>query len=164
MLYEIIQHIRRDSYKLKLSAGMGSIYLVFHTSLLRLDSNDPLQGQHIAPQLPILVQDEEHEEEDAHEEWEVEEVVDSRYSYSFLEYKVKWKGHPMERRKWYRAYLFTNAANVLNDFHTKYPNKLAPRQDGLRIRQVDLDSQVQERNSALEKNLTLRRSARLVLE
>jgi hypothetical protein len=69
----------------------------------------------------------------------------------------------MERRKWYRAHLFTNAAEVLNDFYTKYPNKPAPRQDGLRIRQADLDSRVRERNSALEKNLTSRRSARLVL-
>src|SRR5450432_1880237 len=97
MLYEIIQHIRRNSYKLKLPASIGSIHLVFHTSLLRLDSNNPLQGQYIAPQPPILVQDEEHEEEDAHEEWEVKEVVDSQYSYGFLEYKVKWKGHPIER-------------------------------------------------------------------
>src|SRR5450432_353664 len=164
MLYEIIQRIGRDSYKLKLPARIGSIHPVFHTSLLHPDSNDPLQGQHIAPQPPILVQDEEHEEEDAYKEWEVEEIVDSRYSYGFLEYKVKWKGHPMERRKWYRAHLFTNAAEVLNDFYTKYPNKLAPRQDRLRIRQADLDSRVQERNSALEKNLTLRRDARLALE
>src|SRR5450432_4522593 len=164
MLYKIIQRIRRNSYKLKLLASIGLIHLVFYTSLLRLDSNDLLQGQHIAPQLPILVQDEEHEEEDAYEEWEVEEVVDSRYSYSFLEYKVKWKGYPIECRKWYRAYLFTNAAEVLNDFYTKYLNKLAPRQDGLHIRQADLDSRVQERNSALEKNLTLRRDARLTLE
>ena len=77
MLYEIIQRIRRNSYKLKLLARIGSIHLVFHTSLLRLDSNNPLQGQHIAPQPPILVQDEEHEEGDAYKEWEVEEVVDS---------------------------------------------------------------------------------------
>jgi hypothetical protein len=68
MLCEIIQRIGRDSYKLKLPARMGSIHLVFYTSLLRLDSNNPLQGQHIAPQPPILVQDEEHEEEDAYKE------------------------------------------------------------------------------------------------
>jgi len=70
----------------------------------------------------------------------------------------------MERRKWYRAHLFTNAADVLNDFYAKYLNKPAPRQDGLRVRQADLDSRVQERNSALEKSLTLRRSTRLALE
>ena len=70
----------------------------------------------------------------------------------------------MERRKWYRAHLFTNATNVLNDFYTRYPNKPAPRQDVLRIQQAELDSRVQERNSALEKNLTLRRDARLALE
>src|SRR5450432_4902209 len=118
----------------------------------------------IASQPPILVQDKELDKEDTYEEWEVEEVVDSQYSYSFLKYKVKWKGHPIERRKWYRAHLFTNATEVLNDFYIKYLNKPAPRQDGLRVRQADLDSRVQERNSALEKSLTLRRSTRLALE
>jgi hypothetical protein len=48
----------------------------------------------------------------------------------------------MERWKWYRAHLFINAAEVLNDFYTKYLNKLAPRQDGLRVQQADLDSWV----------------------
>jgi hypothetical protein len=164
MLYEVIQRIGRDSYKLQLPKGMESIHLVFHTSLLHLDSNDPLQGQHAQPQPPVLVESEDSDNEEAHKEWEIDEIVDSQYSYGFLEYKVKWKGHPIERRKWYRAHLFTNATNVLNDFHTKYLNKPALRQDGLCIRQADLDSRVQERNNALEKNLSLRRSARLALE
>jgi hypothetical protein len=68
---------------------MESIYPVFHTLLLRPDSNDPLQGQCTPPQPPILVQGKGPDDEDAHEEWEVDEIVDSRYSYSFLEYKVK---------------------------------------------------------------------------
>jgi hypothetical protein len=143
---------------------MDSIHPVFHTSLLRLDSNDPLQGQHTQLQPPVLVESEDSDNEEAHKEWEIDEIVDSQYSYGFLEYKVKWKGHPMERRKWYRAHLFTNATDVLNDFHTKYPNKPALRQDGLRIQQVELDSRVQKRNNALKKNLSLRRSARLTLK
>jgi hypothetical protein len=164
MLCEVLQRIGRDSYKLQLPEGMESIHPVFHTSLLRPDPNDPLQGQYTPPQPPVLIESEDPDNEGTHEEWEIDEIVDSRYSYGFLEYKVKWKGHPMERRKWYKAHLFTNATDVLNDFYTKYPNKPAPRQDGLRIRQADLDSRVQERNNALEKNLSLRRSARLALE
>jgi hypothetical protein len=67
----------------------------------------------------------------------------------------------MERQKWYKAHLFTNASNVVDDFHVKYLNKPASRPDGLRIRQVELDTRVQARDKALEESLKLRQSARL---
>ena len=70
----------------------------------------------------------------------------------------------MEHQKWYRVHLFTNAADILNNFYTNYLDKPVPRQDRLCIQQSELDSRVQERNNALEKNLTLRQSTRLVLE
>ena len=83
---------------------------VFHTSLLRLDPNDPLPRQHIEPQGPIQVENDKTDKtEGVHNEWEVEEILNSRYSYGFLEYKVKWKGYPIEQRKWYRSNLFENA-------------------------------------------------------
>ena len=96
---EILKRIGRDSYELKLPASMASIYPVFHTSLLRPDSSDPLPGQEQAEPAPIRVQNSTEEGEGEHDEWEVEEIVDSRYRYGFLEYKVKWIGYPMEPRK-----------------------------------------------------------------
>ena len=62
---------------------------MFHTSLLRLDSSDPLLGQEQAEPALIRVQNSTEEGEGEHDEWEVEEIVDSRYRYGFLEYKVK---------------------------------------------------------------------------
>jgi hypothetical protein len=89
MLCKIIQRIRRDSYKLRLSDSIKAIHLVFYTSLLRLDADDPLLGQHQLPQPPVRVQTDNGSDNKEHDKWEVNEIVDSWYSYSFLEYKVK---------------------------------------------------------------------------
>ena len=97
MLCEVIQRIGRDSYKLRLPDSMKAIHPVFHTSLLRPDADDPLPGQHQPPQPPVRVQTDNGSDDEEHDEWEVDEIVDSRYSYGFLEYKVKWKGHLIKR-------------------------------------------------------------------
>jgi hypothetical protein len=49
VLCTIVQRISRDSYKLRLLEGMQQLHLVFYTSLLQLDLEDPLLGQHIEP-------------------------------------------------------------------------------------------------------------------
>jgi hypothetical protein len=49
VLCTIVQRISRDSYELRLPEGMQQLHLVFHTSLLQLDPEDPLPGQHIEP-------------------------------------------------------------------------------------------------------------------
>ena len=154
---KVIERVGRDSYKLELPEGMSQLHDVFHTSLLRPDPNDPLPGQHTDPPLPIQVQD---EQGNTHKEWEVEEILDSRWYYGHLEYKVKWKGHPLEPRKWYRATLFDNAAEATAEFHGKYPDKPKPRPQGLRITQDELDQKVNTRNKIRERSLATRRSAR----
>jgi hypothetical protein len=156
---EVIQRIGRDSYKLKLPADMGLLHPVFHTSLLRPDANDPLPGQYTQPPAPVRVSNDEADTDvtDTHDEWEVEEIVDSRYSYGFLEYKVKWKGYPMEHRKWYRVHDFANAPEATRDFHIKYPNKPQPRADGVRMRQSELDTRVKTRNDIRQANLDRQR-------
>ena len=53
--YKVLQHIRRDSYKLKLPADIGLLYPVFHMSLLRPDANDLLPGQYIQPPGPVQI-------------------------------------------------------------------------------------------------------------
>jgi hypothetical protein len=81
--------IGRDSYKLELLEGMSQLYNVFHTSLLRPDPNDPLPGQHKEPPTPIRVLNELGEKEGFHDEWNVEGILDSRWNYGHLEYRVK---------------------------------------------------------------------------
>ena len=38
---------------------MQQLHLVFYTSLLQLDLEDPLPGQHIEPQAPVQVENDE---------------------------------------------------------------------------------------------------------
>jgi hypothetical protein len=154
-----VQRIGRDLYELKLPEGIELVHLVFYTSLLRPDPNDPLPRQHIAPQRPVQVHnDATNKAAGTHDEWEVEQILDSRYSYGFLEYKVKWKGYPIEQRKWYRADLFQNASAICDQFHLEYPNKPKPRPEGLRLLQSELDDRVMNRNAARERNLQARQA------
>ena len=48
-LCTVVRRVGRDSYELTLLEGIGAIHLVFYTSLLRPDSNDPLPRQNPAP-------------------------------------------------------------------------------------------------------------------
>jgi Chromo (CHRromatin Organisation MOdifier) domain len=154
----IAHRIGRDSYKLELPEGMSQLHNVFHTSLLRPDPNDPLPGQHKEPPAPIRVPNEPGEKEGFHDEWNVEEILDSRWRYGHLEYKVKWEGFPIEPRKWYRASLFDHLQQITNQFHGAYPDKPKPRPQGLRITQQELDERVQNRNRTREKALASRRT------
>jgi hypothetical protein len=95
---------------------MSQLHDVFHTSLLRPDPNDPLPGQQREPPAPIRVQNEPGEEEGFHDEWNMEEVLDSRWHYGHLEYKVKWEGFPVEPRKWYRASLFDHLLDITGEY------------------------------------------------
>ncbi len=56
------------------------IHDTFHTSLLRLAATDLLIDQIQSSSLPIVVNDEE--------EYEVDDILDSRYHYEKLQYRV----------------------------------------------------------------------------
>jgi hypothetical protein len=90
------------------------IHPVFHSNLLRLDLNNALPTQHIPLPPPIVI--------DGENEWEVEQILDSRIRYRKLQYKAQWKNHPLDDT-WYPATDFTNAPEITQAFHHKYPMK-----------------------------------------
>ncbi len=104
-----------SSYKLKLPETMR-IHDVFHSGLLRPAANDPLPGQTNEPPGLIVINDED--------EWEIDDILDSRRYRRRLQYRVKWKGYDKDLN-WYNADgdEFMNAQDVVDDFHTKYPRK-----------------------------------------
>jgi hypothetical protein len=83
--FKILEKIGQAAYRLDLPASM-KCHDVFHTSLLRLDPDNPLPGQTSEPPLPVIV--------DGEEEYIVERILDSRFYYGRLQYKVYWEGHP----------------------------------------------------------------------
>jgi hypothetical protein len=99
------------------------IHSVFHTNLLRPAANNPLLGQNLEPPPPV--------EAEGIEEWEVEDIVDSRWDRRGrggrprLKYTVKWTGYadPTE----VPAAYVENAAEIVANFHRRYPDKPGPQ-------------------------------------
>ncbi len=104
-----------SSYKLELPESMR-VHDVFHPDLLRPAADDPLPGQKNEPPGPIVVKDED--------EWEIDDILNSRRYRRRLQYRVKWKGYDNDLN-WYNADddEFMNAQEVVDDFHTKYSRK-----------------------------------------
>jgi hypothetical protein len=90
------------------------IHPVFHSSLLRLDPDNPLPRQVQEPPPPIEIEGEE--------EFEVSKVNDSRRYKGKLQYRVDWVGYPPDN-VWYNAENFENSPDLIKEFHAKYPRK-----------------------------------------
>ena len=125
--------IARKGYDYQLGLPKGSkVGSVFHSSLLRRAARDPLPGQQLVPAESVIIDDQE--------EWEVDDILDSRRSHGRLQYKVNWAGFDLDL-EWYNADNgeFDNAADVVAEFHRTYPDKPgphnAPRRRNQRTRQ-----------------------------
>ena len=111
------------SYKLQLPASMR-IHDVFHPNLLRKDPGDSLPDQIAEDPRPVETPD--------GDEWLVDDILDSRFygKAKRLQYKVKWHGLDRDN-EWYNIDRgeFENSSDVVDDFHTRYPNKPGPRRE-----------------------------------
>ncbi len=115
--FKVIERVG-SAYRLELPATMR-VHDVFHPKLLRLAATDPLPGQKVEPPGPIMVEGED--------EWEVDDILDSRIRYRKLQYRVKWKDSDTDLT-WYDAHdgQFDNAKEVVDEFHRRYPAKPGP--------------------------------------
>jgi len=119
--FRIRRVVSSYAYELELPDSMR-IHPVFNVSLLRPVAGTPLPGQVQPPPPPVEV--------DGLEEWEVEEVVDSRIDRRGrggrprLKYTVKWIGYPDLQEV--PADWITNAAELVRNFHRRYPEKPGP--------------------------------------
>ncbi|KAG5727755.1 hypothetical protein E4T56_gene20806 [Termitomyces sp. T112] len=75
---------------------------------------NPIPGHHPKPPPPpVLVNDEE--------EYEVEEILDSRVFLGKLQFKVKWKGYGIEDISW-EPQANVHAPGLVWDFYHRHPN------------------------------------------
>ncbi len=104
-----------SSYKLKLSEFMH-VHDVFHSDLLRSVVDDLLSDQKNEFSDSIVINDED--------EWEINDILNSRWYWRWLQYKVKWNDYDNDLN-WYNADddKFMNAQKIIDDFHIWYLNK-----------------------------------------
>ncbi len=90
--FQIINFV--DSfYKLKLLETMR-IHDVFHLELLCFVVNDSLSDQKNESSRSIVINDED--------EWEIDDILNSRWYWRWLQYRVKWKSYDNDLN-WYNA-------------------------------------------------------------
>ena len=101
------------SVELQLPQSM-KIHNVFYPNLLQKASTDPLTNQVNEPPPLFIINNEE--------EWELEDNLDARSYRGKLQYWVKWVSWE-ENREWYDATGFDNSPEIVEDFHSRYPDK-----------------------------------------
>ena len=118
--FVVKQMIGSHACELELPATM-KVHPVFNLNLLRPATEDYLPGQHQPPPPPVEVE--------GIEEFEVEEIVDSFWDRRSkknprLYYTVKWTGHTDYTAE--PAEYLKNAAELIRNFHRRYPDKPGP--------------------------------------
>jgi hypothetical protein len=112
--YIVEQRIGLQAYRLKLPLSM-KIHPVFHVSLLDPYKSSTIPDRTQDPSPPVVVNDEL--------EWEVGEILDSRLRRCQLFYQVCWKKYPPSDDSWQPASDLANLPDLVNEFHSSYPNK-----------------------------------------
>jgi hypothetical protein len=108
-----IKKILKDVCQLNLSSFM-KMNDTFHTFLLRSAATNSFIEQIQQWSLSIVVNEEE--------KYEINDILDSRYHYNKLQYRIVWIDH-FSDRAWYSTKNFEHSKNILADFHQRYSQK-----------------------------------------
>jgi hypothetical protein len=84
--FTVVKKIGLQAYQLRLPKSM-KVHDVFHVSLLEPYHESTIPNRVPPPPPPVVVDD--------HQEFEVEEILDSKRVRKTLQYLVKWKGYPV---------------------------------------------------------------------
>ena len=114
--FRIVERINPVAFRLKLPPHFR-IHDVFHVSLLEPHHASQLPDRQAPPPPPV--------ELPMGEEYEVDQILDSRLHRRRLQYLVLWKGYPLSEATWEPSQHLKNAPEVVQDFHHRYPHKPA---------------------------------------
>jgi len=103
-----------NAYELDIPATVQK-HRTFLVSLLPAAANNLLPGEVVSPPLPVVVE--------GKEEWEVEEILDSRRARGRLQYLVKWRGFADPTWEPEENLVEVEAVEI---YHERYPERPAP--------------------------------------
>ena len=112
--FRIIEWINPIGFRLALPPTFN-IHDIFHVSLIELYHPSRIPGQQPPPPPPV--------ELSTGEEYEVDQILDSRYRRQQLQYLGLWKGYPILDATWEPVTHLQNALEAIHDFHQRYPHK-----------------------------------------
>jgi len=135
------------AYYLKLPYWMKQLHPVFNVVKLTPAPDNPIPGRKTEDHPPPTVIDRE-------AEWEVEEILDSRWHRRRFQYLIKWKGYGREHNSWESASK-VSTPELTAEFHRKHLG--APRY----IQRTEFDSifhleSIAPRRSNLEGGVNVR--------
>jgi len=147
--FKILAKIGTSAYKLALPPSMA-IHNTFHISRLEAYQDNRIPSQIKDPPPPIQIEGED--------EYELDEIIDSRLHYNKLQYRAKWKGYSPEHDKvWYPAEKLNNAEHTVQRFHRRYPRK--PGVDTRHDQQIVLRTSPRRQTRTTLKHARKRRPA-----
>jgi transposase InsO family protein len=117
--YKILALVGKQAYRLQLPDPMR-VHPVFHVSLL--ESARRRNEPDTIPPPPVIV--------DGVEEFEVDEILDSRIEHGQLRYLVRWAGCDESDNSWEDADNVAGAPDLVREFHEAYPSRPAPGLNG----------------------------------
>ena len=113
--FKIVEKVGASAYRLKLPSTM-KVHPVFNEVLLKPAHAPTFESQKtLPPPPPVIVENEE--------EYEVDEIIDSKLHHGKLQYLVKWTGY--NEPTWQPESDVTNAKDAVDEFYRKHPG--APR-------------------------------------
>ena len=119
--YRITEKVGDLDYRLALPSGLSRLHPVFHVDKLSPWRGNDINGALPPPPEPVELDDEQ--------EYEVDEVLDSKWTNRGrrrqLHYLVSWKGYNASEHSWEPAAHLANAQEKVNAFHDRHPD--APR-------------------------------------
>ena len=122
--YPIIAQVGSLSFTLHLPDSMRAVHLVFHVSQLEPAIPNAIPNQTQPPPPPVEV--------DGEPEFEISEILDSKIDHRHktckLLYLVQWSSYKGtdEETSWLLATKLGNATELLDEYHSWYPDKPSP--------------------------------------
>jgi len=146
-LFVVERRIGPMAYRLKLPHWMKQLHPVFNVVKLTPAPDNPIPGWKLIDHPPPIIIDGE-------PEWEVEEILDSRWHRKRFQYLVKWKGYGRKHNSW-ESTPKVFAPELTAEFHCKHPG--APKH----IRRTEFNSifhvkSIAPRRSNLEGGVNVR--------